>query len=389
MADYKALLEAVKQKTDMKMKVLNPESAEHESADTVDGKYIVGKQSLEDYSEWTRSFFTGQIAYMYSHFKDEKYLDYLKKSFKPYNDRLEDLVKVKHDVHHDAGFLYLLYSSALYAVSGDEDAYKMTWTVTDEYSKRFRFRAGVFPGFAPVEGPCQQIIIDDMMNIAAVMWIYRRAKHPFYKKLIKWHLKTIFKTMVRDDCTVRHSYYFDENTGEPAGELNYCGYAPGSAWARGTSWMVYGLTNAIITLDEEDPLVIRGYYSMLNGVLNKYLSMLGEDGIPAWDLYKLSSDGEKELVDTSAAAILASAIYKLRDFCDISKFQGISKNCVEFADKIMETLAKDYMAAPEAENVIEGGQCGPRNAGCVWGDYFFTEALMRKVYGKDCPEFWI
>ena len=55
---------------------------------------------------------------------------------------------------------------------------------------------------------------------------------------------------------------------------------------------------------------------------------------------------------------------------------------------MLDGVTRDYLSAPDAESFIDGGQTGTRMTGCSWGDYFYVEAIMRKLHGKDCPEFW-
>jgi unsaturated chondroitin disaccharide hydrolase len=243
------------------------------------------------------------------------------------------------------------------------------------------------------------------------MWAYEKTKHPFFRTLFTNHINTVLKVMVRDDYSVRHSYRFDEN-GTPICEENYCGYAPGSQWARGNAWVVYGLVNAIATLHhtkdmeytdilkkkkkledsermvyDEDIQKVNTYIKALNGILNNYLTKLPENGVPNWDLKELTVENGA-LVDTSAAMILASALYKLCEVYDVSKLQGAASHAREYADKILDGVTRDYLSKADAECFIDGGQCGPNNNGCVWGDYFYAEAIMRRLYGKDAPEFW-
>ena len=129
------------------------------------------------------------------------------------------------------------------------------------------------------------------------------------------------------------------------------------------------------------------YLRALNGILNAYLTKLPENGIPNWDLKELTVENGK-LVDTSAAMILTSALYKLCTVYDVTKFQGAAAHAKEYADKILDSVIREYLSKDEDECFIDGGQSGTKNCGVVWGDYFFTEAIMRKLYGKNCPEFW-
>ncbi|MBQ4110218.1 MAG: glycoside hydrolase family 88 protein [Clostridia bacterium] len=385
--NYEKLLEEIRRKADLRMELLDPESLEHEECFTVNGKYTNRKINMLNQTTWTRSFFPGVLAYLYHHYKDEKYLDYLNKSLKPYQQVLDKRIE-EHEMHHDAGFLYILFSGALYAVTKSREAYDMTLKVADEFAKRFRFRAGVVQGFGDATALTAMTIVDDMMNIGLLMWAYKNEGHVFYRKLFRTHIETVKKNMVREDYTVRHAFSFNPD-GTPMGERNFCGYGPGSVWSRGQSWMVYGVVNAMKAIKDDTCTVEDDYVALLNGLLNMYLPKLNENGMPKWDLNCEESLPGGRIIDSSAAVILAAAIYKLDSFFDISKLQGIAKDALSYADKIFDTVVNEYRADAEAENFIEGGQVGSEEKGCVWGDYFFVELLMRKIYGKDTPDFWM
>lgn len=407
--DYNKILEDIKRKSLARMEKLDPHSVMHENAAAVDGMYTDRPIDFLNMANWTRSFFPGALALLYNHFGDKEFLDYLKELDGVYRKRVKYGVDVCA-MHHDAGFTFILYSIALYEVSKDKKAYNMSLKVCDEFAKTYRPEAGLIQGFGGPTGGTVTIA-DDMMNIGLFMWAYEKTKHPFFRTLFTNHVDTVLKIMVRDDYSVRHSYYFDDK-GNPVCEHNYCGYAPGSQWARGNAWVIYGLVNAItclyhdrgldwLEMQKRDAKLKKGqqdcvrfdrekankYILALNGILNCYLSKLPENGVPVWDLKELSKENGN-LFDTSAAVIVASAIYKLNEYYDIENFQGISKHALEWADKMLDGVTRDYLSAPEAESFIDGGQTGNRMTGCTWGDYFYVEAIMRKLHGKDCPEFW-
>ena len=377
------MIDVIKNKTDMRMARLDPGSSEYENGFAINGKYTAKKLDIiENQSGWTRSFLTGTIAYLYFVTKEQKYLDYLEKSLPVYQKFVKEAIAI-NNMPHDAGFLFSLYSGAFYEISGDERAYDLNYRVADEFAKRFRYKAGIIQGFGFAREKQPQTIIDDMMNLSLLSWAYRQTKHPYYEEIVKSHINTVIKVMFREDYTICHSYVFNEYTGEPEGERNFCGYGPGSAWARGQAWAVYGLVSAIKCIEHEEKWIVA-----LNGLLNRYIASLPEDGIPLWDLKQIGAKPDETFVDTSAAAILAAAIYKLRDFFETDTLQGEAKNAIKYADLIYETLTNKYLSDEESESVIEAGQVGNMNVGCVWGDYFFTELVMRRKYGKDTPDFF-
>lgn len=406
--DYNKILEQIKEKTLRRMALQDPKDYMHENWETVDGKYTDRMTEFNGW-DWTRSFLSGVIALLYKEYGDEKFKTYLEDLYEQYNSRVK-ISKKANNMHHDSGFIYVLYSIAHYAVTGNKKAYDMSMDVCDEFAKTFRIETGLFQGFGGPVGDTITIV-DDMMNISLMMWAYEQTGHTFYRTLFTTHIDTMLDTMLRDDYSLRHSFRFDEK-GNKITEENYCGYAPGSQWARGNAWVVYGLVNAISVLHhtdgmeyvdilkykkklddaermvyENDMTKVNKYVRALNGILNCYFSKLYENGIPCWDLKEFTQENGP-LVDTSAAMILTSALYKLCEVYDVSKLQGVASHAKEFADKILDSVTREYLAKPEDECFIVGGQAGPKNVGCVWGDYFYAEAIMRRLHGSDCPEFW-
>lgn len=384
--DYEKVLSIIKEKIDRRMENNLPDSRYYEFCNADDnGNYKSEFLDLYDGCGWTRSFLTGIVAYLYFHYKDEKYLDYLNKQKEVYDTYLYAKLS---DISHDVGFLYSLYSGALYELTGDKEAFRMNLRAADELSKRFIPKPGIINGFGDPEGEVICPIIDDLMNISLLMWAWRKTEHPYYKRLFTSHLKTVKKYMIRDNFTVRHSYLFEENTGEPLGERNFCGFSVGSVWARGQMWALYGLINVMKTTEDYTL-----YGHTINGLLNRLISFLDDEIVPIWDFDCM---GEKNIMrDSSAGAIMAAALFKLKGMEEENEeakkeITGVAENYKDVADKMLDKLLEDYLVEDTScDMILDKGQSGSNNCGVVWGDYFVVEAIMRKIHGKDCPDFWV
>lgn len=381
MIDYEAVLAVIKKKIDRRMAQNNPESSKYEACFVgEDGKYESGQLDLMD-DGWTRSFLTGAVAYMYYHFKDEKYYDYLKKSMPVYDRNIYEHL---NGVSHDTGFLYTLYAGAMYEVSGNNDALRLGLKAADEFSKRFNRDAGVINGFGGIRREDAVIpIVDDMMNISILMWAWRQTKHPYFEELFTTHIRTVLQYMLRENFTFRHAFLFEGKTGIPLGERNYCGYSCGSVWARGQMWGIYGLVNALKSTGNEI------YIQFIDGIVNRIMAYMGDSFVPYWDFDCISE--KTNVLDTSAAAILACALLKLAEILPQggAELSGRARECAKFADSIIETLVNEYLAPEDFECILTNGQVGSRSIGCVWGDYFFVEAVMKKIHGKENPDFFV
>lgn len=378
--DYEKLLQEVKGKIDRRMESNPPESEWYEDYKINEaGRYT--PQVLDTNSaNWTRSFLTGAVAYLYYHYKEEKYLEYLKKSMPVFEDYIYSRLE---RAHHDDGFRMSLSVVALYKLCPEESIKRLALRAADELAKCYVPTVGVLPGFFGHCGEDRvQTIVDDMMNIAIWMWAGEETGNSFYKELYTTHIKTVMRDMKRPDHSLCHSFMWDGKTGEPLAELNYCGFGVGSTWSRGQSWALYGLVNALkVTGDEQL------YLPHIEGQLNLLMSHLRDYPIPKWDFNCFGE--ETDIMDTSAAAIILCALLKLKELTVQSKMGGLAANYKEKAEEILECLIKEFWAGPENDNIIEGGQAGLEMLGCVWGDYFMVEALMKKIHGEALPDFWV
>lgn len=222
------------------------------------GVYFAEKEGLRPLKHvfcWTQSFYTGMAYWAYVETKEDALLKWLYSFKQEYHDKV---FCTPLDTMHDLGFLYIPYAVALYKLTGDEEMKQIALKAADELAKRFDPRGGYIrawgrmdyqiPAYVDKELAKDHFfteskglaIIDCMMNIPLLFWAEQVTGNRYYGRIAEVHADTTMKYFVREDDTVCHAYRFDEETGEALGEENYCGYAKGSYWARGTAWAVYG-----------------------------------------------------------------------------------------------------------------------------------------------------
>ena len=376
-----ALLWQWKAKIDRRMEKNPPESPLYEYHEIDEkGEYRPLAYDMLNCVGWTRSFLNGAVAYLYYHYREEKYLDYLKRALPVYE---QYLYSGWEEAHHDDGFRMSLELVALYRLTGDADVRRLALIAADQFLKRFKLHPGVIQGFfSSRDREKAQTIADDMMNIGLLMWAWKETGNTFYYDVFTSHIKVIMRELKRPDQSFCHSFQWSAVTGEKIGELNYCGYSIGSTWSRGQTWVLYGLINALAATGEEGI-----YLPHIDGLLNLLLSHVQEYPVLKWDLNCLGQ--ETALYDTSATVILLSALYKLKNLPIKGKLGALAASYEETCEKIWECLLRDFAAPSFKENILEGGQCGDHMTGCVWGDYFAVEALMRRMYGVKLPDFWV
>ena len=165
-------------------------------------------------------------------------------------------------------------------------------------------------------------------------------------------------------------------TGKPVCEMNYCGNEIGSYWSRGTAWMIYGLTKVLQYSGDRER-----YLSPLEGVSAKYLAYTSDYAVPLWD-FRLP-EGEKILYDSSAAAIAGSAFM---EFDALGVKPEIAAQAIQTTDRAIALLrGETYFGSDDVEYILKY----QNEEGALWGDYFFTELIMKKLYGNRLVDFWI
>ena len=373
------LLNLCKEKTDRMLSKLDVENGLRETFMEDNGSYTYKMVPMEN-NVWTQSFFTGIVAYMYYHYREQKYLDFLYGLFGYYEKNLYSHLE---EIDHDAGFIHSLYAVAAYKITGDVKFQRMALKAADELDKRHHYESGVIASFCSLKDSKINMIADDVMNLQLIIWAHSETNHPFYERVYKKHAQAVINYIIREDYTVRHAYGFDAKTGEPLTEKNWCGYSCGSAWARGTAWTLYGM-NSMIKHTSDKYL----YLPSLEGVANVFIRNIEKtDMIPVWD-FRLP-ERASHMKDSSAAIIAASAFWSAERDIPKDDRNGELKRCGEVSDAIFEKLVENYLAPAEHDNILTKAQCGNKNVGSIWGDYFFVELLMKRIYGDKAPNFWI
>ena len=149
-------------------------------------------------------------------------------------------------------------------------------------------------------------------------------------------------------------------------------------------WALYSVVSVLKATDEK-----KKYAGLLGGQLLALLDMMGDDKVPLWDFRCLTEETKNR--DSSAAAVFAAALLKINQINDADKipFAGRAKDYMHIGEEVLDELIDKYMLGDDCDACLDKGQAGKDQLGCVWGDYFFVEALMRRVHGKDCPDFFI
>jgi unsaturated chondroitin disaccharide hydrolase len=339
----------------------------------VDGNYFAHPEGFHEIGNWTSSFLTGMALIAWRETEDEYFLQQVLRLAPMY--RAKALNKDFHS-HHDMGFLYSLYSVALYKLTGDRQHRETGLAAAEALYQRYNARGGFIRAWGQM-GTTEQAnmaIIDCMMNLPLLYWASKESGDRKYHEAAIRHADLTLKHFIRPDDTVYHAYRFDLTTGRPMGGDNYCGRSVESHWARGAGWAIYGF--ALSHHHTGDPQ----YLDAAERLARKFNLLLDGDAIPAWD-FKLPA-GEKPLQDTSAAAVVVCAYQELESLGAADRLLTKTKESL-----LRHLCADEYLNFDEqCPGILKGGQVGSdgpgsaQNAYMSWGDYFLMEALDRELH---------
>jgi hypothetical protein len=273
---------------------------------------------------------------------------------------------------HDIGFkVYTSYGNA-YRLTDDPAYMNQVIRGANTLATRFNKVTGCIRSwdFGKWQFP---VIIDNMMNLELLFAATRFTKDSSYYRIATAHANTTMKNHFRTDLSTYHVIDYDTVTGWVIGRSTHQGYENESTWARGQAWALYGYT--MCYRETKDP----AYLALAEKIADFLLHhpRLPEDRIPYWDFNLPVFTNEPR--DASAAAIIASALYELKNF------SGKGKAYKKMADTIMKNLIKNYRAKKDSHKgfvLLHSTGNKPANGEVdvplIYADYYYLEALMRR-----------
>lgn len=336
---------------------------------------------LWDNVEWTPGFWTGMLWLAYEVTGDQKYRRVAEGHLESYQKRLEDK---NHTATHDLGFLYTLSCVSAYKLTGDQRAKQTALQAADLLLERYFDKAGIIQAWGDLNDPSQRgrMIVDCCMNLPLLYWANEISGETKYYHAAADHVKQAAAYLIRTDGSSYHTFYMDVETGKPLYGKTAQGYSDDSCWSRGQAWAIYGFPLSYI-FTKDDTLLELG-----QKVSNYFLNRLPDDCVPYWDL--MFTDGGEER-DSSAAAIAVCGMLELSKHLPLSnRYKRIYENA---SLHILKSLTEGYTAKsdPYSNGILLHAVYGkPLGNGidecCIWGDYFYFEALVR-VY-KNWDSYW-
>jgi unsaturated chondroitin disaccharide hydrolase len=331
-----------------------------------------GVYAAMDNTEWTNGFWTGMLWLAYELTDAACYRDAALRHVHGFHARQRDRINVNH---HDLGFLYSLSCVAGWQLTGEPLAAEAALGAARLLLQRYLPGAGIIQAWGELSDPAQRgrMIIDCNLNLPLLYWASDHTGDPAFRKAADRHIEAAARHIVRPDGSTFHTFFFDPASGAPLHGKTHQGHADDSCWARGQAWGISGF-----------PLVYRHngdarLVGLAKVLANYFLNRLPEDGICYWDLDFTSGPEPR---DSSGAAIAACGLLELAQHLPLA--DPLRAEYERAAAGMVRTLAQDYADTgntPGAGLLQHGVYHKPNGVGvdeaCIWGDYFYLEALVR------------
>lgn len=331
--------------------------------------------------EWTNGFWTGLLWLAHELTGDEKYRKAALAQVDDFHRRIRDRINTDH---HDLGFLYSLSCVAGYKLTGSDSARQAALMAAEALMTRYLPKAGIIQAWGDLNDPAEagRMIIDCNLNLPLLFWASQETGEVRFADAARAHLRNALTHIVRPDGSTFHTFHMDPISGAPLNGSTHQGAADASCWARGQAWGIAGFPLNYRYFNE--PALI----STSAALANYFLNRLPDDLVCCWDLIFTSNDGQR---DSSAAAIAACGLLELVKWLpDADPDKSAYRSA---AVGIMHNLADGYAFAaddPGNGQLAHGVYHMPNSVGvdecCIWGDYFYLEAMMRLT--RDWESYW-
>jgi unsaturated chondroitin disaccharide hydrolase len=327
-----------------------------------------GKLQLVASKDWTSGFFPGSLWYLYEATGDTNWCAAAVR----YTALLEQ--EQNNNRTHDVGFILNCSYGNGYRLTRDPHYREVLIQGARTLGTRFKPEVGLIRSWD--RGPWQYpVIIDNMMNLELLTWSAREANEPRLRDIAIQHADKTLKNHFRPDASTWHVVDYNPTNGAVVKKQTHQGAADDSSWARGQAWALYGYTMMYRETRRPEYLAQAGKTACF--LMNH--PRLPEDKVPYWDFD--APDIPNAPRDTSAAAIMASALIELSEYVEPEP----GRQFLQLARQQLRSLSSPaYLATPGENGGFLLRHCVgnlPKNSEVDvplnYADYYFLEALLR------------
>ena len=327
---------------------------------------------------WLAGFWTGLLWLAYVATGDEDLRAHAEALLPSFRERLGKRIHITHDL----GFLFTLSARAQWQVTGDPEARELALEAAQHLVQRYHPAGRYIQAWGQIADPEEggRMIVDTVMNLPLLFWASTQTGDPQYRQAAIGHAETSIRYLLRPDGSSYHTFFLDQESGEPIGPRTHQGYADDSLWARGQAWAVYGFAVAAEWSGD------RRLLEASERAASQFMAELPPDGVPWWDL-RLPEEAP-HFPDSSAGAIAAGGMLRLARLDAAGRRNERHRAAVSLLNAL---VTRCFEVDSEAQGLLRHGTYHAHkgwgvDAHLICGDYFFLEALLA-LDGK-APDFW-
>lgn len=329
------------------------------------------KEKMYDMREiewWTSGHFPGSLWYLYEATGD----DFFKERASVWTENLKPISKYKGN--HDIGFMmYCSFGNARRLLNTEKYDHLLV-EAANTLCLRFNQKLGLIRSWGSAYDKRDFLVIpDNMMNLELLEWAAKsKTGEKRFADVARSHADVTMKNHFRVDGGTYHVLNYSQKDGRVQGILRGQGASTFTAWSRGQSWAIYGYT--MMFRESRNKAYLDFAEKVADFAINH--QNMPTDGIPYWDY---GAPGEER--DSSAGAIMASALLELSKYVDAKK--GAMYR--DFAVKQLVSLASNayFSEGDEVGHFLLKHGVGDKPSNreidtpLNYGDYYFLEALVR------------
>ncbi len=331
---------------------------------------------------WTSGFWAGLNYLLYEYTRNDEY----KKTGNTLEKKMDAGLSNFDELHHDVGFMWHIMSGANYRITGDKDSRIRNLFAASTLFSRFVLGGNFIRAWnGSVEsGVTNWTIIDCMMNIPQLYWASREVDDDRFKRIAMAHADMALRDHIRDDGSVVHVVEHDRDTGESIKTHAGQGYKEGSSWSRGQAWALYGFTLSYIYTGEER------YLDAAKRVANYFIANCCDDWLPRVDF---RAPSQPVYYDSTAGACAACGLIELAKILPEDEGGMYMHAAVEMLKAMEEKFcdfdpANDHMLGYGTVRYpcegLDFAKCNV-HVSIIYGDYFFTEAVLKLLGSEFLP----
>jgi len=321
--------------------------------------------------EWCSGFWPGILWYDFESSRDE----IVREEAERYTEALEYLSQ-RPAFDHDLGFLMFCSYGNAYRLTGSPKFRDIILASADTLATLFNPKVGTilsWPRNVEMLGG-HNTIMDNMINLEMLFWASRHTGDKSYYDIAVRHADNTLANHFREDNSSYHVISYN-NDGTVESKGTFQGFADDSSWARGQAWGLYGYTMSYRETGLERYLEHAQKIAEL--IMNH--PNTPEDRIPYWD-YNAPNIPDAPR-DTSAAAVMASALFELSTLVE----GELSQRYFDYGETLLMALSSDAYLAKKGENggfiLMHATGHLPANSEIDvplnYGDYYYLEAIRR------------